>query len=588
MTYASRALTSHDVHGSRRRRSLPLVLLVLTTLLTFANAPADARKLALLVGIGDYQDKIIRPLEGPPNDVASMAQVLTRRWGFAAEDVHTLVDRQATRAAILRSLDSLIEQSAPGDLVLVYFSGHGTSPQDPQAASLPLPHGSGALVAWDSVIEGDPRRIVGSLLVGRTDLRPRLEQLDQGERDVVVLLDACYSANTTRGLFADAIGRPDSLPSRVARVRPTSPMQLGAYGSGRRQPPPAYPYARVLTVAAANPWERAVDIDSFSLSRYPTLDQRPHGAFTDALLRVLGGHLGGDLDGDGSVSYAELARAIEQQLRTGGFGHRPQIFPTAFDDQRRLASRGLFQTRASARPVTESPNPIPALTVRLTSTAQTLAEALAPLSGIRVAADASDLVITRHHGNWLLTNAGGDKIGTADTDAAVISRVRQLAWLHQLKGRQDSNPFDLALALAERESGTIRYLGDPVQLDVRAERPSWLVLLYIDSDGIVAPLYPARADEARPMAAGVRQRIPSDDSLRVVEPLGTDQVVALAYPRRPALLDRIVALLAPMQGPVPLAQDSALYREILDSLDNQQPVAIATLEIETMPSRPAP
>jgi uncharacterized caspase-like protein len=574
--------------GWARRLLSCLPLMSAAALFVLSTGNADARRLALLVGVGDYQDQDIPSLQGPVNDVPDLAAVLSALWGFAAQDIRTLVDAEATRASILRGLDDLIKDSASGDLVLFYFSGHGTSPQDPVtlAHQVPLPHGTGALATWDSRWMDDPRAVMASLLVGRTDLKPRLQQLERGGRDVLVLLDACYSAHSTRGLFKRAIGGAGGeLPVR----RLPSPLQLGDYGTGRRTPPPPYPYRQVVTLAAANPWELAVDIDAINAPRYDTLDHRAHGAFTNALLRVLHGHRAADLNGDTQVSYAELAQAIDRQLRGQGFPQRPQLFPAPIEDQGQITRRGLFGSRTAASPgsakMTDS---APDLVVRLTPAAQQFTGVLSQLQDVRLANNAPDLVITRHDNAWLLTNAGGDKIGTAGDQAKLVSRVRQLAWLHQLRQRQGDGPFELILGLADPGLGMIRHLGDPVQLQVRAEHQSWLVLLYIDADGVVAPLYPARSNEARPLPANSMVQIPEDDSMVVTEPLGTDLVVALAYPHKPAFLGRLIELLAPMQGPEPLPRDSALYRAILASVDDRNAVAIATLEIQTMhaPKRP--
>lgn len=569
-----------------RAKCLAPCLLLILALPWLLTRPVQARQLALLIGIGHYRDAAIPHLEGPPNDVAALQQVLTERWGFRPQDLRTLVDGQATRAAILAGIDALATDSQPGDAILIYFSGHGTSPQDPGAEGLPLPHGSGALTAWDSAIDAPPDQVVASLIVGRTDLKPRLGRLDQGQRQVFVALDACYSANATRGLYRSLIGAPSAadLPTRYLPLRPPPGFDLGAYGTGRAEAPPPYPYAQVLTLAAAGAGEPAQDIGTDRLSAYPTIDGRPHGAFTDALLRVLSGRYPADRNRDGVVSYLELRDAIDHQLRAGGFGHRPQVFPPATEDGSRLAERALFGRAASGWPGPSAAPEVPDLPVRLVGSAQGLATTLGALPGVTVVESGADLVIAPVPAGWLLANPGGDKIGSAADTVALTARVRQLAWFHWLSWRSAKNPFRLALDLAESGRGSIRRPGDFIHLSVRPERESWLVILHVDSDGVVAPLYPASPAEARPLAAGVKVGIPAGDTLQVFEPLGTDLIVAIAYSRRPDFLNPLVAHLAPMKGPSPVPADSPLYRDLLASLRDEQSVAVATLEIETMPA----
>ena len=126
----------------------------------------------------------------------------------------------------------------------------------------------------------------------RTDLKPRLERLDRGGRHVFVVLDACYSAYASRGLYRSLTAAPSALnlptrqvPLRIARSLDLGRFDLGAYGTGRMAEPPPYPYRDVLTLSAASAKEAAQDIPSAELRHWPTLDNRPHGAFTDALLR---------------------------------------------------------------------------------------------------------------------------------------------------------------------------------------------------------------------------------------------------------------------------------------------------------------
>src|SRR5947209_6819646 len=98
-----------------------------------AAAPAPVRR-ALLVGISHYA----RPGRNPAwwnlngrNDVAEIRRVLQECYGFRPENIHVLVDAQATRAGIIRAFrDDLITPSRPGDTAVFEFSGHGQQVKD--------------------------------------------------------------------------------------------------------------------------------------------------------------------------------------------------------------------------------------------------------------------------------------------------------------------------------------------------------------------------------------------------------------------------------------------------------------------------
>lgn len=93
-------------------------------------------KRALLIGINQYLTNnklvsddcpvIVPDLEGCLNDVDAMQAMISTRFGFAQQQVIRLLNEQATRQGILNELQSLIDKSKAGDIVLIYYSGHGT------------------------------------------------------------------------------------------------------------------------------------------------------------------------------------------------------------------------------------------------------------------------------------------------------------------------------------------------------------------------------------------------------------------------------------------------------------------------------
>ena len=97
------------------------------------------------------------PLEGPPNDVESLAEALVADWGFAPWEIEKLVGATASRAHVLEALDRMVERTRPGDHVLIYFSGHGISGHD---------HRSGRGMDW-TCGPGPSFRRISSAMQGR-------------------------------------------------------------------------------------------------------------------------------------------------------------------------------------------------------------------------------------------------------------------------------------------------------------------------------------------------------------------------------------------------------------------------------------
>ncbi len=144
------------------------------------------RKYALVVGISNFGDPTIRPLKFAAKDAADLRNVLVDpRYGrFQPENVYLLTDANATRAEILRGLNEIALQAQDDDLVLVFFSSHGS----PRKDGLGL-QGIGFIVTYDA---RQSELFVDSLAF--EDLNQQLGRI--AARRKVLLLDTCYSGQT--------------------------------------------------------------------------------------------------------------------------------------------------------------------------------------------------------------------------------------------------------------------------------------------------------------------------------------------------------------------------------------------------------
>ena len=87
-------------------------------------AQSTNRKLALLVGINSYSNQ--ENLAGCITDVELQRELLIHRFGFKADDIITLSDRQATREDIETAfIEHLTKQAKADDVVVFHFSGYG-------------------------------------------------------------------------------------------------------------------------------------------------------------------------------------------------------------------------------------------------------------------------------------------------------------------------------------------------------------------------------------------------------------------------------------------------------------------------------
>ena len=165
---------------------------------------------ALLVGIDRYHpDTQIPPLRGCTNDIDAFAALLRNRFAVSDAQLRLLRNEAATRAAIEGAwLDHLCHHPSlcAGDTVLFYFCGHGSrQPTAPAFYDRDTARQDELLVCYDG-------RLPGNFDLCDKEIAQLLARVPEGITPVLII-DACHSANITRGT-----GEP-----LLARVRYTAP-----------------------------------------------------------------------------------------------------------------------------------------------------------------------------------------------------------------------------------------------------------------------------------------------------------------------------------------------------------------------------
>ncbi|MEP6546555.1 MAG: DUF4384 domain-containing protein [Gammaproteobacteria bacterium] len=505
---------------------LPAALLLCALL----GHPAAARNVALLVAVGQFSDPQLKShqLLGPAIDIDSMQRALTEHWGFLPADVVALRDQDATHQHILDQIAALQQRSAPGDTVLIYFSGHGTSAND-NDNSYDLPYATGAWVPYDldfSTTAAAQR----TLIVGRRDLVPRLQRLDQGGRWVVVVSDSCYSGQVVRS-FGETHSRSRFL---ALQTRDLGVARASA-GVSARPPPPPYPYQHVVLLSGASDSETGADISTVqALQQAPTLDGKFHGAFTDAFLRLLGGQLL-----PGAFNYAQGREAMNTFLEHRNFAQHPQLLPAIAEDPQDVGSRPFLGMNLPASSSTGAPV-LPArdatLHLRLESVTAALKSRVASLRGVAIVEQGGDMALRQKADQAQLLGPAGDPIvSTSAADPNLIKRIAAQAWLNRvLPAGNDS--LGLRAETDPGSRGNTYVQCESFVFEVRLQKPAYVMLLDLDSEGNLTVLYPTRASERQVVPAGAPRAIPGTDPkdrILVTAPFGSDQVAVLAFERLP-------------------------------------------------------
>jgi hypothetical protein len=287
-----------------------------------ASLTANGAQHALLIGINDYPG--IRSLEGPLNDVELMDAILHKYWNFNQPNIIKLTNEQATKQNIKSAIITLAEKGKQGDQILIYFSGHGTSAAD---VTLPvtLPRKTGALIPYDIADVYDEQDLLERLLIGKRDIRPLLRKFDEAGMHVLMVIDACFSGNVVRNRV-----NSDALPTRFIRFGNLLPFKghkqtLSTRRKFTTEEP--FPYKNVVSLSAAQEYEIAQDIPQTKLSQYPTIDGKPHGAFTDSLARVLSGEVDADSDKNRIIELGEVYLAVKKLMYSRNLSSTPKLLP---------------------------------------------------------------------------------------------------------------------------------------------------------------------------------------------------------------------------------------------------------------------
>jgi formylglycine-generating enzyme required for sulfatase activity len=236
---------------------------------------------ALLIGVGQYQDRRIPKLPACSNDAQRLQELLIDPsvGMFKPENVTLLIDDKATRIAVVAALDKLARVADKEDLVVVFFSGHGAVDE----------RGRSYWVMHNSKIDS-----LRATAFSETEISELLDEIRTIR--LVTLIDACYSAATAE------IGGAKSLVD-LQKIYPDF------QGEGR------------VAITASKGDQLSVVISD---KNHPGFG---HSAFTYHVIEGMKGT--GDADTDGIVTVSELWGYVkdrtEATARQQGGEQKPQL-----------------------------------------------------------------------------------------------------------------------------------------------------------------------------------------------------------------------------------------------------------------------
>ncbi|MEZ8826539.1 caspase family protein [Vibrio amylolyticus] len=517
-------------------------ILVTVIVLVYSNSTL-AVSYALLIGVSDYKDEMISDLQGPKYDVNSLQEVLVRR-GFEPTNIVSLIDEKANKADILRHIDVLAEKVSKEDTVFIYYSGHGTSPEDANFP-LPLPDDTGVILPYDSVFTMptfDADKLLESVIIGRRDLLPRFVALDELGANIVVAIDACFSGNAARDLSPQTSHRSTgerytALPGTRSSWASEMSFEAPALGASERGET-AYPYHNLFFISASSKYEKAWDIPDWRLSALPTFDNKPHGAFSDALLRVLNGQLAADINRDGDLSNHEIYLATREYLQRRDVPHQPQKLPNNTSTASELYQRASFGQLADQ--ATSSGDELAnENSFSVVSNNKQVQHWLSQIEGVTSVSNKPKIEISVQGDSAVFKDSSGvELVRVPATKKSVTKQVYIERWRDKWRTLGQQQDYALSVDFMGAGSSSTLKVGDSVSLSVLSERSAQIIAITIDSRGDIFLLYPWTNAELEPIAANQPKILL--DTIDVELPLGVDDLIVFSFVNPEPWLKEIV------------------------------------------------
>jgi hypothetical protein len=165
--------------------------------------PGVERKVALLIGVGDYQGGIPK-LSSPAKDVQEIGKIMKDKFGY---EVRTVLN--ADKARIVRELNRLILESNDDDSIAIMYAGHGHLVEKTQRGYW-IPSKASADDPKQWISNQDIARALGNI----------------SAKQIFLVSDSCYSGTLTHEAKIDRTDIPPD-PQAVLGRRSVTALSSG-------------------------------------------------------------------------------------------------------------------------------------------------------------------------------------------------------------------------------------------------------------------------------------------------------------------------------------------------------------------------
>jgi hypothetical protein len=238
------------------------------------------RRLAFIVGVGQYKSEKIPDLIGPPADARRFYDLLTDRngYGFPKENVCMLLDEEATKEQFKKTFDrALVQRARKNDVAVIFYAGHGSQTKDRNDDE---PDNRDETYLLHDVRTEGIRDLVDD------EFNSMLARLHRKTKNIALFIDSCNSGTATRGEGKGLV--PRFFKPMDERKEKDKPAEAAGDSSGGWTPEDM---PGIVVFTAASDGTAAYEVNG-------------SGIFTDALTRVM------YQVGDQPLTYAQVARQV--------------------------------------------------------------------------------------------------------------------------------------------------------------------------------------------------------------------------------------------------------------------------------------
>jgi len=494
---------------------------------------------SLIIGIDVYQH--VRQLKGAVADALDIEKSL-RTMGIG--DVTTLINAGASRENIMQAIKDLVQRTGPNDLIVLSIAGHGA--QEPETVKGSEPDGIEnvfLLPGFELTARGSKQRILGS------EFNHFIRQFESRGAKVLFVADTCHGG----GLAREIDPRAEEMSFRQV---PTYTLLVDALKpvTDDQESLTDLDLDKTTFLAAVDRNTKAPEI------RIPGIDGF-RGALSYAVARAFEGSA--DDNHDGKVTLKELFANVRQVVYQ--LSDQRQNIVTKTSPGRPIDRDVVYQlTRGITSPGEILPKPgLQAPSDVQDSPAVPRAQApirLAALDGrtgyfanlkprdvmieIVRPVDNPDLIWDPNSHDVI---AWGDVVAYNVDSSDLASVIDRTAAVRELKKISAKAPQLLRLTAGDEQ----HHNDDMVQVELSDVAQRSIVLVNVSGDGTIQLLYPLGTDQNTASTFQI--------SLRVREPFGADQVIAVTSTDRLSELEQVVSELNRRRAPGALIKSMMRY-----------------------------